>query len=771
MKLHKLLKNFLLLFALITALPRQLDAQNGQFQVRFTLKNYNCRSQNLIVAVQVRSTTLAKSFNMGDANYRFEYDPRVIRNPKIVSQDNFSNQPPANDPNYGAQNLNGSSAGSTIGLVSLNTFYVGSNSGAKRVDTSWTTISCLQFDVVSGQNCSELQWHDNLTFPVSGMSEVIITRPMPNFQFDLKVVEAGGFFGNLQACFLDLCANRPPSVIVNTGITLPEDSTTTICLPYTDADTNDQHTARLCQTLNNGQATINLNPTTKQVCVTFRPNANFEGRDSICLELCDNGAPSRCTQVRIPIVVNGRPDTPNLDIRPITVSKDSSFNGCFNILDPDISDRFTVTVCGVQNGTAQIQTPIQNRQACLNYRPNAGYVGRDTICLTVCDSFGLCRRVFVPVNVLPCVENAPPTLTCPPSVEVTSLGTIVKNDLNFLTNARISDNCRGVVLQFNTPTAQNNCGAVPVTQVAGDTSRSVFPIGTSNLTFEAKSANGITSRCDVQIKVTPQRLIESTSDTIIACPNTIVNITSRTIAGATNPTWTLPNQSTPVAANTLRLSNVNTTSNGTYVYKMTVGSCQITDSVRLQVLTNPVLRNDSFRIANSSRLTAVSVITNDSLLKTGLRIKTLSNATQGSFFFYNDGTFNYVPASGFIGTDRFAYEVCYESCPNLCANAAATIEVFSQQREGTIITNVITPNNDGVNDALTVKGLNPNATDNVSTITIYNQWGNVVYSKSPYKNDWEGTFNDSPLPDGTYYYVFRLNADTEVQKGFVTIVR
>ena len=67
----------------------------------------------MTIAVQVRSHDMAHAFNMGDANYRFEYDPRLINTPKIVSQEHFSNLAPSSDFNYGPQNLNGSSAGST----------------------------------------------------------------------------------------------------------------------------------------------------------------------------------------------------------------------------------------------------------------------------------------------------------------------------------------------------------------------------------------------------------------------------------------------------------------------------------------------------------------------------------------------------------------------------------------------------------------------------------------------------------------------------------
>ena len=63
------------------------------------------------------------------------------------------------------------------------------------------------------------------------------------------------------------------------------------------------------------------------------------------------------------------------------------------------------------------------------------------------------------------------------------------------------------------------------------------------------------------------------------------------------------------------------------------------------------------------------------------------------------------------------------------------------------------------------------AASNQSEMVIYNQWGDVVYRAAPYKNDWNGTFNNNPLPDGTYYFLFKRDPTAEVIKNFVTIIR
>ncbi len=83
--------------------------------------------------------------------------------------------------------------------------------------------------------------------------------------------------------------------------------------------------------------------------------------------------------------------------------------------------------------------------------------------------------------------------------------------------------------------------------------------------------------------------------------------------------------------------------------------------------------------------------------------------------------------------------------------------------------NIISPNGDGRNDTWVIKNIDqyPN-----NSVKVMDKSGNVVYSKQGYTNDWDGTYNNGPLAQGTYYYVvdFGVGADL-VFKGFITIVR
>ncbi|MCC8424527.1 gliding motility-associated C-terminal domain-containing protein [Mucilaginibacter sp. UR6-11] len=101
--------------------------------------------------------------------------------------------------------------------------------------------------------------------------------------------------------------------------------------------------------------------------------------------------------------------------------------------------------------------------------------------------------------------------------------------------------------------------------------------------------------------------------------------------------------------------------------------------------------------------------------------------------------------------------------PIMANNVAQTV----QQVYPLVITNVFTPNGDGVNDTFVIPGLD---TYPDNELTIINRWGNTVYKKTNYKNDWDG----NGMVEGTYFYVLRAKNKAGVwdtYKGYLTLLR
>jgi gliding motility-associated-like protein len=89
--------------------------------------------------------------------------------------------------------------------------------------------------------------------------------------------------------------------------------------------------------------------------------------------------------------------------------------------------------------------------------------------------------------------------------------------------------------------------------------------------------------------------------------------------------------------------------------------------------------------------------------------------------------------------------------------------------EGIEPVNIITPNNDMINDALFFQ-LSEDQMQ-CTGLNVFNRWGKLVYSASTYFNDWKGTNNSgNDLDEGTYFYVLSICGEGAI-KGYVTIVR
>ncbi len=82
------------------------------------------------------------------------------------------------------------------------------------------------------------------------------------------------------------------------------------------------------------------------------------------------------------------------------------------------------------------------------------------------------------------------------------------------------------------------------------------------------------------------------------------------------------------------------------------------------------------------------------------------------------------------------------------------------------------PNGDGKNDNFVVHGIEAFPKN---VITIFNRWGNVVYTKSEYNNEWDGhSKNGELLPDGTYFVILEINKGEKneiILKGYVELRR
>ncbi|MEM1118813.1 MAG: gliding motility-associated C-terminal domain-containing protein [Bacteroidota bacterium] len=189
----------------------------------------------------------------------------------------------------------------------------------------------------------------------------------------------------------------------------------------------------------------------------------------------------------------------------------------------------------------------------------------------------------------------------------------------------------------------------------------------------------------------------------------------------------------------------------------------VTIIVKPQSVKLPVANLDVDTTEQGSPI-VINVLANDSLFGELRNKEILENPANGTVVFNDDWTVTYTPNEEYCNSsipETLMYGICND---NGCDTAMVEIYVTCTTME---ILNGFSPNNDGINDFFTIKGIERFPQNEVQ---IFNRWGNIVFRQQGYKNRWDGTFDNKLLPDGTYFY---LVTDGEGGKysGFVQISR
>ncbi len=189
------------------------------------------------------------------------------------------------------------------------------------------------------------------------------------------------------------------------------------------------------------------------------------------------------------------------------------------------------------------------------------------------------------------------------------------------------------------------------------------------------------------------------------------------------------------------------------------------------VVTNnlcPSITSNSVTVVVNTSPT-VTILTNDTTIDQGATINVIATGT---------GTPNWSPAVDVSDPNSFitnitaytpgSYVITVDDGHGCTDDDTLRINMAIKPFSG-FIANTLTPNNDGINDAFYVENIEAYKT---STLKIFNEYGQLIYSAAPYNNDWKGTYNNARVADGTYYYVLTLkDIDKEKEfKGYVSIL-
>lgn len=198
------------------------------------------------------------------------------------------------------------------------------------------------------------------------------------------------------------------------------------------------------------------------------------------------------------------------------------------------------------------------------------------------------------------------------------------------------------------------------------------------------------------------------------------------------------------------------------------------DSVVVGYRPNATAVNDNFTLAEEAVFLDINVLENDRMPEDfSFEVLPFTEPNQGVVEDQGHGNFTYRrPFNGFRGNVAFEYLLCFETptCPTQCDTAAVLIDVLLNPNDpGVYIPDGITPNGDGLNDQLIIQGIE-NYEQN--ELILFDRWGNQVFQASPYENNWDGTYQNTGLPEGAYYYILKTDVtNKETLKGRVYIIR
>ena len=245
-----------------------------------------------------------------------------------------------------------------------------------------------------------------------------------------------------------------------------------------------------------------------------------------------------------------------------------------------------------------------------------------------------------------------------------------------------------------------------------------------------------------EVEIHPARLFNYNA-TIGICHGDSIVIYANSFANYSNYSWSInPPQETNIDESSLGL--VVTNSSTIFVTVSDYDSaCSFTDELDIVVLNPTIVSNEDFGIIRGESA-ILSIIDGEP-----------------PYLWSTTETTTDIVVSPLITTNYIAYAL--DTVTGCIGND--TVRVFVGMNEG------FSPNGDGYNDTWEISYLNQYES---SKIEIFNRWGASLWSSSyPSIENWDGKYNGSDLPVGTYYYIitFDSSLNKEPLTGPVTIVR
>ena len=401
--------------------------------------------------------------------------------------------------------------------------------------------------------------------------------------------------------------------------------------------------------------------------------------DTFTYVVCEQLAEPACdTATVIVFIVNGLNPQPDV----VFTEEDTPIN--IPVLDNDEGCDLTVTaVTDPENGTAVLV------DSTVTYTPDSSFIGTDNFFYTVCDCTDSCEQVLVTVNVIPDGVNLPPianndTATTPPNTPVT----IPVMDNDFDPNGD-TITVTGIVEPPTNGTATIDSTDNTITY----TPNSTF-VGCDLFSYVICDTGGLCDTAFVQIGVgatdclnLPPLAQNDAATTDEDAPVTIEVLDNNSdpdtdpiddplvvtfVSDPTNGTATLNPDGTVTYTPD---AGFNGTDQFIYVV-CDSGTPQLCDTASVTITINAVadsvLAQPDIAYTNVNDQVDIDVLDND--FGEDISITEISVAPDNGIATILSGEITYIPATDFVGTDYFIYEICNPD--GICDTTLVTVIVL-----------------------------------------------------------------------------------------------
>jgi gliding motility-associated-like protein len=429
--------------------------------------------------------------------------------------------------------------------------------------------------------------------------------------------------------------------------------------------------------------------------IKYTPNANFNGRDSLCYMLCDNGSTQQCDTAILYITVNNQAPLLTNDAATTSACNNATINALANDVDPESQGLTITSVTVPTSGTAV----ISNNQ--ILYTPSSSpvFTGVATFQYTACDSgyIAQCQTatVNVTVNMVFPPSNPPVAVD---DVDSTYIGQLLymqlsDNDTDPDNDSLRIDTVSAGLLAPTLGTLSYIGNIVLYTPQPGQVGVDSFEYRVCDIQHFGGGCVNIVSSCSVaMVRMVIQNHAPYAADDYYGTTPTTTfsgnvstndvesdgeNMTFTQLTGPSHATsWIFNNDGTFTYQPNGIFQGVDTAS-----YIVCDGLLCDTGLIIITVqVANlaPIAANDTVNITtvlpHNGDVSLNDIDPNGNIDPNSFAVTGGPNT--GTFVFNNNGTFTFTAAPGFIGYEYVTYQVCDLSTPSLCGGATLVIAIL-----------------------------------------------------------------------------------------------